>query len=76
MVLQASDYQVSNLWRSQWNPKHPKSFLTKAAGTVVAATFAIFLLAVAVRKGVPFLNELVSRFTGGHVSTGGAVQVF
>lgn len=76
MVLNASDYSVSNLWESNWDPTSPRRFLTRAVGTVAAISFALFLFAYSQNAVLPRLNSLVSRYTGGRVSTGGGVEVF
>lgn len=78
MVLSRSDYNVSNLYKGNWNPMNPRSLLSKAAGTFVAATVAVFVLALAVRKGVPLMNQLVGMVPGigGNLQTGDDVRVF
>lgn len=77
MVLRQSDYNLRNLWSGNWDPtSNPSGFLRKATGTVIAATFAIFLFVLAVRRGVPLLNQIMGRLTGGRVTTEGQVRVF
>jgi len=76
MALSRSDYSLSNLYKGNWDPTNPRSFLTKAVGTVIALTVALFLFISARDRGVPMMNMLLKKVGLGKAATDGSVEVF
>lgn len=76
MVLSRGDYSLKNLYAGTWDPTSPRSFLTKAAGAVVALTTILFLFGIAQNRVLPRVNSFLGSATGGRVSTGQPVEVF
>jgi len=76
MVLQASDYNLKNLYAGTWDPTNPKNFLAKAVGTVFAVAVAVWLFQFARGNVTPMFDSLVSKASGGRVSQAGGVEVF
>lgn len=64
MVLDRSDYNVSNLYKGNWDPSNPKNLVAKAAGTFVAVTFAVYIIQMARGRGVGLLNRLLGNVPG------------
>lgn len=77
MVLDRSDYNLSNLYRGNFDPSNPGNFAGKFVGGLFVLTLLMWMIGVARAQGVPLMDQIVARLTGGRVSTeGSAPQVF
>jgi hypothetical protein len=77
MVLDRSDYKVSNLWNSTYDPTSTSTY-TRLAGAAVALTMLLYVFGLASNKGVPLMNRVVGMIPGigGNLQTDTSVEVF
>lgn len=77
MVLDRSDYNLSNLYRGNFDPTNPMNFVGKVLGGIFVLSVVLYLWNFANNRGYPTFNALMSRVSGGRASAeGGQIEVF